>query len=127
MSGTSLDGVDGALMDLSGDGHKLLAHAWRPLPDAVRAGLLALNASGADELHQAAQSANELVQVYAAVVEMLRRSGNAQARDIIAIGAHGQTVRHCPPSRASAGSSTSPYTCKSTIRLFWQNSPESTS
>lgn len=104
MSGTSLDGVDGVLAEITAQPGKnavrVLHHAAHPLPDALAAELLALNTpDGRDELHRAALAANHLVRVYAAVVQdLLQRSGVAPAA-VRAIGAHGQTVRHQPGPR----------------------------
>lgn len=96
MSGTSLDGVDGVLVDFAANGLDVKAHASAPLPAALRAELLALNASGADELHRAALAANALMRVYASVVAELLSSTSQPASAVRAIGAHGQTVRHRP-------------------------------
>lgn len=96
MSGTSLDGVDGVLVDFS-QGTHVLCHASCGFESSLRAELLALNTPGGqDELHRAALAANALVRHYADVVQqLLQRSGVAPAR-VAAIGAHGQTVRHRP-------------------------------
>jgi len=98
MSGTSMDGVDGVLANF--DDHNgpvsILARASRPFPPALRAELLALNTPGDNELHRAALAANALVRIYAQVVADLLASGQVQASDVAAIGAHGQTVRHRP-------------------------------
>ncbi|MBF5003957.1 anhydro-N-acetylmuramic acid kinase [Diaphorobacter caeni] len=97
MSGTSLDGVDGVLVAFSGNGKpQLRHHASSPFPDDLRTELLALNTSGANELHRAALAANGLVRVYAQVVRDLLKQGGLKAGDITGIGAHGQTVRHRP-------------------------------
>lgn len=96
MSGTSLDGVDGVLVDFSTAAPRVLAHAAAPFPSALRAELFALNRSGPDELHRAALAANGLMRQYAAVVAELLRTSRIEASDIRAIGAHGQTVRHRP-------------------------------
>lgn len=96
MSGTSLDGVDGVLVDFSGARPAVLAHASLPLPPALGAELLALNASGPNELHRAALAANDLVRVYAEVVHGLLAQTATKAAQVRAIGAHGQTVRHRP-------------------------------
>ena len=53
MSGTSMDGVDGVLAAFSAGAPQVLQHASAPLPDPLRSELMALNASGPDELHRA--------------------------------------------------------------------------
>lgn len=97
MSGTSLDGVDGALVEFEeGMPLRVAGFASAPLPDALKAELLALNASGADELHRAALAANALASIYAEVVQGLLQAARLGPADVQAIGAHGQTVRHRP-------------------------------
>jgi anhydro-N-acetylmuramic acid kinase len=99
MSGTSLDGVDGALVGFTPSGRmslKVLAHSHRPFEAALAKELLALNGSGKDELHRAALAANGLVRVYAGVVDDLLHQADVPATRVKAIGAHGQTVRHRP-------------------------------
>lgn len=93
MSGTSIDGADGVLIDLADGRMQVLAHAHRDFEPSLRAELLALNAPGDNELHRAALAANALAHVYAAVVADLRERAPGPVR---AIGAHGQTVRHRP-------------------------------
>ncbi|MFT3957487.1 MAG: anhydro-N-acetylmuramic acid kinase [Piscinibacter sp.] len=99
MSGTSLDGVDGVLVEwLPGDCHRfsVLAHCHLGFDAALADELLALNRSGSDELHRAALAGNAVARRYADVVaQLLARSGRAAA-EVSAIGAHGQTVRHRP-------------------------------
>jgi anhydro-N-acetylmuramic acid kinase len=99
MSGTSLDGVDGVLIDFAstqGPPIALRAHRHRPFDAALRAELLALNAAGDNELHRSALAANAIARTYAAVVGDLLKLGDATAAEVRAIGAHGQTVRHRP-------------------------------
>lgn len=103
MSGTSLDGVDGVIADFSQARPNVLAHASAPFDAALRAELLALNTSGADELHRAALAGNALVRVYAQVVRELLQQAGRSAGDVRAIGAHGQTVRHRPQQHDGTG------------------------
>jgi len=96
MSGTSLDGVDGALVEFEGDRLRVVGFQSAPLPEALRAELLALNTGGADELHRAALAGNALSRAYAEVVGRLLGAARLAPTDVRAIGAHGQTVRHRP-------------------------------
>ncbi|MEN4920256.1 anhydro-N-acetylmuramic acid kinase [Achromobacter spanius] len=99
MSGTSVDGVDGVLTTLAeGQQPQVLASASLPMPENLRRELLALNASGDDELARAALAANALARLYAQAVASLLKDAGVDARDVSAIGAHGQTVRHRPDS-----------------------------
>ena len=95
MSGTSLDGVDGVLIDLAPP-VTLRAHHHRAFDAALRTELLAFNIPGHNELQRTELAANAVARSYAEVVHALLQAGATEARDIRAIGAHGQTVRHRP-------------------------------
>ena len=103
MSGTSLDGADGVLVNFSAS-PRVLAYASRSFSAAFRQELLALNTPGPNELHRAALAAHTLVAVYAEVVAELQAQALEQhAGPIRALGAHGQTVRHRPQEFGSSG------------------------
>ena len=96
MSGTSLDGADGVLVDFSNPELRVLASATKAFSSDFRSELLALNSPSGNELHRAALAANQLTEVYASVVASILEQTRLTAKDIRAIGAHGQTVRHQP-------------------------------
>jgi anhydro-N-acetylmuramic acid kinase len=99
MSGTSLDGVDGVLVDLARGGSRpltVLAHSHRAFDSRLANELLALNTAGANELHRAALAGNALARVYADTVHAVLQASGIAADQVRAIGAHGQTVRHRP-------------------------------
>jgi anhydro-N-acetylmuramic acid kinase len=99
MSGTSLDGADGVLVDFSADKLRVVATATEPFSIAFRQELLALNAPTDNELHRAALAGTQLAAIYARVVHQLVELAAGQgisAAQIEAVGAHGQTVRHLP-------------------------------
>ncbi len=103
MSGTSLDGVDGVLADLANDEVRVLAHSAAAMPPDLAQELLALNAPGANELHRGALAANALVRLYARVVVDLLANAGVDHPAVLAIGAHGQTVRHQPQTFDGTG------------------------
>ncbi len=98
MSGTSLDGVDCAIVGIRPGRFRLritlLAHRTRPYPPALRRHLLSLIRSGTTEmvcrLHVA------VGEVFARVAAQTITQAKVSADDIAVIGSHGQTVWHSP-------------------------------
>ena len=97
MSGTSLDGVDGVLVAFNDlPALAVQAHVHRAFSAKFAAELLALNTLGSNELHRASLASNAVAKAYAEVVQALLESADVKPSEVVAIGAHGQTVRHCP-------------------------------
>ena len=95
MSGTSIDGMDGCICDFQ-NGMKLVCKAYRPWSKAEALLLHSLCQKSDDELENAYKAANILSYASNEVVFMLLDKSHLKADDIIAIGSHGQTVRHRP-------------------------------
>ena len=96
MTGTSLDGVDAVLADLSGERPRLIGHTRLALTAEVRKELLLLSSAGWDELHRAAIVSQHMARSFANAIEHLLLGAQASAKQVRAIGVHGQTVRHRP-------------------------------
>ena len=96
MSGTSLDGVDAALVEFGGQPPRILASTHRPFDEPLRAGLLALCAPGDNEIERAALLGNTLARTYASAVAGVLDLAHADAKSVRAVGCHGQTIRHHP-------------------------------
>lgn len=96
MSGTSLDGVDAAVVRFDDDGQRCLATHFSPFAEELRAEALALQRPGTDQLRRALLLGNALADIYAETTnELLAKAGIASA-SIRAIGCHGQTLLHSP-------------------------------
>ncbi|GAL04433.1 anhydro-N-acetylmuramic acid kinase [Photobacterium aphoticum] len=102
MSGTSLDGVDTALVAIDTDqivgpsSVRLLASDCYPMPAALKSALLDVCIGQATNLKQIGELDRQLGLLFAdAVNQLLAKTGTAASR-ITAIGCHGQTVFHQP-------------------------------
>ncbi|MDR2878217.1 MAG: anhydro-N-acetylmuramic acid kinase [Chromatiales bacterium] len=101
MSGTSMDGVDAALVDLSGK-PQLLAAAHIPYTTELRKRLNELAHGTNDELAKMARLDAELGALFAQAAIAVMEKGKVRPRQVIAIGSHGQTIRHYPEPPASS-------------------------
>ncbi|MBI3993822.1 MAG: anhydro-N-acetylmuramic acid kinase [Candidatus Lambdaproteobacteria bacterium] len=100
MSGTSLDGLDLALCDVTGHGRatrvQVLAHDTRPYDAAQRARLRALASQEQVALAELTLAHAWLAELHAqAVLEALARWG-VDVAGVDCIASHGQTVYHAP-------------------------------
>lgn len=95
MSGTSLDGLDIALIEQDA-AIKLIATHYIPMPDGLRGELLGLCTSGPDEIARSAMAQQHWVTLAAQGIHALLDQNNLKPQDIRAIGSHGQTIRHEP-------------------------------
>lgn len=96
MSGTSLDGIDCALVDLSQGTPRLIASHYQAYPQPLKDALLVLHQPSSNELHQAQLISLQLARDYAAATLALLDKAGASPQQVRAIGCHGQTIRHHP-------------------------------
>jgi anhydro-N-acetylmuramic acid kinase len=97
MSGTSVDGIDAALVSIAvGSRPVLVATHAHPIDAATRGEIQALMRDGPNEIERLGELDMALGALFAeAANAVLRKSGLAK-KDIRAIGSHGQTLRHRP-------------------------------
>lgn len=96
ISGTSLDGVDCALVQFSGNKPSLLASHFSPSSAALRQRTLAMCAGTNIDLRLYGEVDIELGRFFAAGVDKLLDKAGVDATVVKAIGSHGQTVWHQP-------------------------------
>lgn len=99
ISGTSTDGIDAALVELSGAGAelKLLRFEVYPYPRGLRRRLLSLAADG--RLQEACHLNFYLGELFAAAAARVARAAGFELSEIDLIGSHGQTLCHLPTPR----------------------------
>jgi anhydro-N-acetylmuramic acid kinase len=97
MSGTSLDGIDAAI--LRTDGERILEfgpHATVPYYAAFRARLRAILGEGADDGGQLQSVVRDLTVKHALAVRFVLAENDMTASDIDLVGFHGHTIWHSP-------------------------------
>jgi len=100
MSGTSLDGIDAALISTDGEGHiEREAFLSRPYEDTLRQALRACLNLPPENRASADVAERKMTEAHAAVIADLLASKNLTAKDIDLIGFHGQTVAHAPQNK----------------------------
>ncbi|MBU0799586.1 MAG: anhydro-N-acetylmuramic acid kinase, partial [Alphaproteobacteria bacterium] len=100
MSGTSLDGIDAALIRTDGlEVIERLAFVSIPYDDAIRARLRACLGKREDADGAVALAAGDMTRAHAAAVDwLLSRSGHSPG-EVDIIGFHGQTLHHDPANK----------------------------
>lgn len=96
MSGTSLDGIDAALLDFSADQARIVATHSTALPSELKQQLLALCSPGDDEIRRMGIADHQLGNLFAEACLQLLTNTDITAAQVSAIGSHGQTIRHIP-------------------------------
>jgi anhydro-N-acetylmuramic acid kinase len=101
MSGTSADGVDVAIVRVTGRGvgtsAKLLHWGHRSYPAQLRGGIAEIRKAGGAKLAELAEIGREISLCYAAAVNEALVAAGVNAGELAAVAAHGQTLFHDPP------------------------------
>lgn len=96
MSGTSLDGVDAMVVRFESELKIEFARTYE-LPASLVKQLLSLSQTEAQiHLDDVGRLDTELGQCFADIVTQCLRDADINAENIIAVGSHGQTLRHAP-------------------------------
>ncbi|WP_026958230.1 anhydro-N-acetylmuramic acid kinase [Aliagarivorans taiwanensis] len=96
MSGTSMDGVDAVLVAIDAQHCQLLQQRAHPMPPSLKADLLAVNQGQPTSLKAIGELDHRLGLLFAEAVNALLDESAIAAKDVRAIGSHGQTVFHQP-------------------------------
>jgi anhydro-N-acetylmuramic acid kinase len=103
MSGTSVDGIDAAVVDIEGTGETLRARLRHfitvPFPEEVRQRVLRLCQGG--EVTEVCVLNVVLGELFAQAALQVAADGGLTTNDIDLIGSHGQTVCHLPQQHAT--------------------------
>jgi anhydro-N-acetylmuramic acid kinase len=103
MSGTSADGIDLALVDCSDKTPKLITSYYQAYNQDIHRKITSLYNPADNEIDRAFALNNELAHVFAQAIKTFLQQQKLHSADIVAIGNHGQTIRHRP-------NQTHPYT-----------------
>lgn len=107
MSGTSVDGVDAALVEISGSDAnpsvKLLAFENNPFPEGVRKKIFELFRAETATVDKVGYMNFLLGELYAAAALSVIEKAGLRPEDVDAVGSHGQTIWHEPSASAPDG------------------------
>ncbi|MFT5676230.1 MAG: anhydro-N-acetylmuramic acid kinase [Paraglaciecola sp.] len=101
MSGTSMDGVDAALVDFSELHPRLIDCQTYPYPPQLLNELHQLCSPSENEIVLMGRADRAVAEVFAYAVSSLLKANFIRPDQITAIGSHGQTIRHIPQGEHS--------------------------
>lgn len=101
LSGTSMDGVDCALVDCAGATPRVIDFLPADIAPDLKQRLLRLTINRGIDLRELGSTDVEIARLFAGAVKTLLDKHRLMPADIVAIGSHGQTIWHEPPQRAA--------------------------
>lgn len=105
MSGTSVDGVDACLCQIDDTNLKLIATLNHPYPQKLQNDIHAISNSRytGDPIDMMGYLDLAVAESFAEATNNLLQQSSVTAKQITAIGSHGQTIRHRPPINGQNG------------------------
>jgi len=107
MSGTSLDGVDAVLVEVSGSGIKTkirqLGFVTHPFPQGLKKKLLENSMPNSGNVSDICKLNFLLAHLYVDAVKELCNKSKFKLSDVDLIGSHGQTIHHLPQKKNYCG------------------------
>ena len=105
MSGTSIDGIDAAIVEITGHGLEtevdLVAFETFPFPTGVPQRILALCHPNTGRVDDICEMNFYIGHLFAEAVKYILQKSGMHANDIALIGSHGQTIHHLPNDAAT--------------------------
>ena len=102
MSGTSLDGIDAALVRFENDLPSIVETICLELPENFKDDIKSLINPGKNEINRLMALDVQLGEIFSDTVKALISKANIEKENITAIGSHGQTIRHLPTAQPSS-------------------------
>ncbi len=102
MSGTSADSIDAVIADIAATNLTLLASYSHPIPKEIQQKIWSLNQSCHDELKIMLELDQQLGHLFSTAAKNVLKNASIDSHSIVAIGSHGQTIRHYPNSNYPA-------------------------
>lgn len=96
ISGTSLDGIDAALVNFKDNQTSVVASTCLPLSNDDKEKIKSLVNTGKDEINRLMALDVHIARLFSDAALQLLTRANMPANQVKAIGSHGQTIRHFP-------------------------------
>lgn len=96
MSGTSVDGIDAALIDFSDHTPIVVDTHSHAIPSDLKKSILDLCEPGENAINRLGVVDRQLGMLFAQSVNALLKKSAINSKEVMAIGSHGQTIRHQP-------------------------------
>jgi len=98
LSGTSVDAIDGILIHWDNQKPSIISTQTKNIPESIREIVFDLAVNGKNEIEKIRYLDYEFALLFSQTAQALCEQSKIKPDSILAIGSHGQTIRHYPPS-----------------------------